>query len=76
MREMIISELTTAWHEIARGFARFLPRLDDGIRQQALLYHTTAAAVARRKRKKVGKMSGLTGKTAMDSNALGNYRRR
>jgi Mechanosensitive ion channel, conserved TM helix len=27
MREMIISELTTAWHEIARGFARFLPRL-------------------------------------------------
>jgi Conserved TM helix len=27
MREMIISELSTAWHEIARGFAHFLPRL-------------------------------------------------
>jgi hypothetical protein len=27
MREMILSELSTAWHEIARGFAHFLPRL-------------------------------------------------
>jgi len=27
MREMIISELSQAWHEIARGFAHFLPRL-------------------------------------------------
>ena len=27
MREMIISELTQALHELARGFAHFLPRL-------------------------------------------------
>src|SRR5258708_28766466 len=27
MREMIISELTQALHDLARGFARFLPRL-------------------------------------------------
>jgi hypothetical protein len=27
MREMIISELSQAWQEIARGFAHFLPRL-------------------------------------------------
>jgi len=27
MREMIVSELTQAWHEMARGFAHYLPRL-------------------------------------------------
>ena len=27
MREMIISELTQALHDLARGFAHFLPRL-------------------------------------------------
>src|SRR5271166_1730580 len=27
MREMIISELSQAWHEIARGFAHLLPRI-------------------------------------------------
>src|SRR5438876_1122325 len=27
MREMIISELTQAMHELARGFAHYLPRL-------------------------------------------------
>ena len=27
MREMIVSELTQAWHEVARGFAHYLPRL-------------------------------------------------
>jgi len=27
MREMIISELSQAMHELARGFAHYLPRL-------------------------------------------------
>jgi hypothetical protein len=27
MREMIVNELTQAWHEMARGFAHYLPRL-------------------------------------------------